>query len=68
MAGETVWLNQNQMASMFLATKQNIAQHIRNVFAEEELAHELVVKDSFTTAADGKQYFTFDRSWTGVGN
>jgi len=58
MAGETVWLNQNQMADLFLSTKQNIGQHIRNIFAEGELAPESVVKDFFTTAADGKQYRT----------
>lgn len=58
MAGETVWLNQNQMADLFLSTKQNVGQHIRNVFAEGELAPESVVKDFFTTAADGKQYRT----------
>lgn len=58
MAGETVWLNQNQMAELFLTTKQNIGQHIRNVFVEGELAAESVVKDFFTTAADGKQYRT----------
>ncbi len=58
MAGETVWLNQNQMADLFLSTKQNIGQHIRNVFAEGELTPESVVKDFFTTAADGKQYRT----------
>lgn len=68
MAGETVWLNQNQMADLFLTTKQNVGQYIRNVFAEGELAPESVVKDFFTTAADDKQYFTFDRSWAGVGN
>jgi hypothetical protein len=57
-AGETVWLNQNQMADLFQTTKQNVGQHIRNVFAEGELATESVVKDLFTTAADGKQYRT----------
>ncbi len=57
-AGETVWLNQNQMADLFQTTKQNVGQHIRNVFAEGELAAESVVKDFFTTAADGKQYRT----------
>lgn len=56
MEGETVWLNQAQMADLFLTTKQNIGQHIRNVFAEGELAPEPVVKDFFTTAADGKQW------------
>lgn len=45
MEGETVWLNQNQMADLFLTTKQKVGQHIRNVFAEGELAPESVVKD-----------------------
>ena len=58
MEGESVWLNQNQIAELFLTTKQNIGQHIRNVFTEGELAPEPVVKDFFTTAADGKLYRT----------
>jgi hypothetical protein len=58
MTGETVWLNQNQMADLFQTTKQNIGQHIRNVFSEGELAPDSVVKDFFTTAADDKQYRT----------
>lgn len=41
MAGETVWLNQNQMADLFQTTKQNVGQHIRNVFAEGELAERI---------------------------
>jgi hypothetical protein len=58
MAGETVWLKQNQMADLILTTKQSIGQHIRDVFAEGELAPEPVVKGFFTTAAAGKQYRT----------
>lgn len=57
-AGETVWLNQAQMADLFQTTKQNVGLHIRNVFTEGELTPESVVKDFFTTAADGKQYRT----------
>ena len=56
--GETVWLNQAQMADLFQTTKQNVGLHIRNIFTEGELAPESVVKDFFTTAADGKQYRT----------
>jgi len=56
--GETVWLNQQQMAELFQTTKQNIAQHLKNVFLEGELEPGSVVKDFFTTAADGKQYRT----------
>ncbi len=55
MAGDTVLLNQAQMADLFQSTKQNVGQHIRNVFAEGELAQESVVKDFFTTAANANQ-------------
>lgn len=55
---ETVWLNQALMADLFGTTKQNIGQHLKNIFLEEELDEASVVKDFFTTAADGKQYRT----------
>ena len=55
---ETVWLTQQLMAELFQTTKQNVGQHLKNVFAEGELRHDSVVKKSFTTAADGKQYET----------
>lgn len=55
---ETVWLTQAQMANLFQTTKQNIGRHIRNVFVEEELTADSVVKDFFTTAGDAKQYST----------
>lgn len=54
--GETVWLTQQLMAELFQTTKQNVGQHLKNIFAAGELRQESVVKESFTTAADGKQY------------
>jgi hypothetical protein len=56
--GETVWLTQHHMAELFQTTKQNIGQHLKSIFAEGELVQDSVVKDSFTTAADGKNYLT----------
>jgi hypothetical protein len=56
--GETVWLTQQHMAELFQTTKQNIGQHLKSIFAESELLQNSVVKDSFTTAADGKNYAT----------
>lgn len=56
--GETVWLTQQHMAELFQTTKQNIGQHLKSIFAEGELAQDSVVKESFTTAADGKNYAT----------
>ena len=55
---ETVWLTQSLMAELFQTTKQNISLHIRNIFDEQELPEDSVVKDSLTTAADGKNYRT----------
>jgi hypothetical protein len=40
------------------ASKQNVSLHIHNIFAEGELREDSVVKDSLTTAADGKKYAT----------
>ena len=56
--GETVWLTQQQLAELFQTTKQNVGRHLKSIFAEGELAQDSVVKDSFTTAADGKSYAT----------
>ena len=55
---ETVWLTQQQMADLFLTTKQNISLHINNIFNEDELTKNSVVKESLTTAKDGKRYKT----------
>lgn len=55
---DTVWLTQNQMTELFQTSKQNISLHINNIFKEGELVPETVVKDSLTTASDGKRYRT----------
>ncbi|MEA3285391.1 MAG: virulence RhuM family protein [Synergistota bacterium] len=52
----TVWLSQLEMAELFLTTKQNIAKHLKNIFAENELTEEAVVNHWLTTASDGKNY------------
>ena len=54
----TVWLTQAQMAELFDTTKQNVSLHLRNILLGGELAEESVVKESLTTAADGKAYRT----------
>ena len=53
---ETVWLTQAQMQLLFDQTKQNISLHINNIFKENELTKDAVVKESLTTAKDGKRY------------
>lgn len=54
----TVWLTQLEMAELFDTSKQNVSLHINNILSEGELAAESVVKESLTTASDGKAYRT----------
>ena len=56
--GDTVWLTQLEIADLFATTKQNVSLHIRNILKEGELSNNSVVKDSLTTASDGKRYTT----------
>ena len=51
-----IWLNQQQMAELFATSKQLISHHIANILKENELDKISVVKQYFTTAADGKNY------------
>ena len=56
--GDTVWLTQLEIAELFQTTKQNVSLHAKNILEEGELDAGSVVKDSLTTAADGKRYKT----------
>lgn len=55
---QTVWLTQQEMAELFNATKQNISLHLKNIFEDKDLDEASVVKESLTTARDGKAYRT----------
>lgn len=52
----TVWLSQIEIAELFDTTKQNVSLHAKNILEEGELPEEAVVKESLTTATDGKNY------------
>jgi hypothetical protein len=52
----SVWLTQAELAELFATTKQNVSLHVRNILKEGELSREAVVKESLTTASDGKRY------------
>ena len=56
--GQTVWMPQIDIAELFETSKQNVGQHIKNILSDSELSEDSVVKDYFTTAADGKKYRT----------
>ena len=55
---ETVWLSQDQIASLFNQTKQNISLHISNCYKEGELDKTATVKESLTVQQEGKRKVT----------
>ena len=52
---ETVWLSQQQMATLFQQTKQNISLHINNCFREKELDKNSTVKKYLTVQKEGNR-------------
>lgn len=58
LADNTVWLTQQDMVELFQSSKANISEHIKHIFLDGELDENSVVRNSRTTAADGKSYNT----------
>jgi hypothetical protein len=56
LSGETVWLNQSQMANLFQTERSVIAKHINNIIKMGELERDSVCAKFAQTAADGKSY------------
>ena len=54
--GDTVWLTQEQMATLFGRERSVITKHLRNIFKEQELDEQSVCANFAHTAADGKTY------------
>ncbi|MGO2181533.1 MAG: virulence RhuM family protein [Pseudoalteromonas nigrifaciens] len=53
---ESVWLTQADMSVLFDKNKRTVSEHIRNIFKDEELIEETVVRNFRTTVSDGKNY------------
>lgn len=53
---ENVWLPLSQIVDLFERDKSTISRHIKNIFNEQELVKEEVLKTIPTVAADGKTY------------
>lgn len=51
--GETVWLTQEQMATLFGKGRSTITEHIQNVFKEGELTEEVVCRNFRLTTQHG---------------
>lgn len=54
--GDTFWMTQEQMASLFGVDRSGIARHLKNIFTERELDEASVCAKNARTAADGKTY------------
>ena len=50
---ETFWLTQNGMAELFDCTPENIIQHLKNIYAEEELLPEATAKKFLVVRKEG---------------
>lgn len=59
LSDETVWLSQAQMSELFDKDKRTISEHIQNIFKENELDENSVIRKFRTTASDGKKYDVF---------
>ncbi|NUN99349.1 MAG: virulence RhuM family protein [Saprospiraceae bacterium] len=53
---ETVWLTLNQLAELFVTTKQNINLHIKNILKEGELPEAATVKEYLTVQQEGSRF------------
>jgi len=52
---QDVWLSQQQIAMLFDTTRENIVQHIRNIYQEAELQEERTCKDFLQVQTEGKR-------------
>jgi len=55
---ENIWLTQKMMATLYAVSVPAINQHLKRVFADNELDESAVIKEYLITAADGKTYKT----------
>ena len=53
---ENIWLTQKMMATLYDVSIPAINQHLKRIFADNELEEEAVIKQYLTTAADGKNW------------
>ncbi len=54
----TVWLTQKEIATLFDRDVRTINEHLKTLFADDELQENSVIRNFRITAADGKSYDT----------
>ncbi len=55
---ENIWLTQKIMAALYAVSIPAINQHLKRIFADNELDESAVIKKYLITASDGKNYNT----------
>lgn len=55
---DTVWLTQKQMVELYQTAKSTISEHIKNIYAEEELMPEATVRKIRTVQTEGNREVT----------
>ena len=58
---ETVWLNQNQIVSLFHSSKATISEHIKNIFSVNELDEGSTVRKFRTVQKEGSRSVARER-------
>ena len=53
--GETVWLNQTQMADLFDTSTDNISLHLKNIYADNELEELATTEDYSVVRQEGSR-------------
>ncbi|MBU2501198.1 virulence RhuM family protein [bacterium] len=53
---ENIWMSQRMMSTLYDVSVSAINQHLKRIFADNELEEAAVIKQYLTTAADGKNY------------
>ncbi len=54
-AEEDVWVTQVQLAEIYATTRQNIGQHIENIYKDNELPREATIKKFFIVQTEGNR-------------
>ncbi|MDO8575398.1 MAG: cell filamentation protein Fic, partial [bacterium] len=54
--GDTVWLTQDTIATLYNKGRSTVTEHIQNIFQEGELDENSVCREFRRTGADGKEY------------
>ena len=52
---ETVWLSQREMAELFNVSQDNIGLHLKNIYADQELAREATTEESSVVQTEGNR-------------